>query len=65
VDDEADGADQNLIDPDAAPITFEGNFSGLGLDLKIGEDGNIQISRNPPPADRPRTPEDDSPPDER
>jgi penicillin-binding protein 1A len=57
VDDQADDTDSNLIDPDAAPVTFEGNFSGLGLDLKIGSDGDIQLSRNPPPAD--------SPPDER
>ncbi|MGN6269971.1 MAG: transglycosylase domain-containing protein [Sphingomonas sp.] len=49
--------DQDMIDPDAAPVVLEGNLTGLGLDLKIGQNGDISLSRNPPaPADRPPAP---------
>ena len=49
----------SVTDPDAAPMAFEGNLSGLGLDLKIGKDGDIQLSRQPqPPADRGPAPDD-------
>jgi penicillin-binding protein 1A len=41
--------DQNAIDPDAAAApAIEGNFTGLGLDLKIGGNGDISLTRNPP-----------------
>ncbi|TPG41112.1 PBP1A family penicillin-binding protein [Sphingomonas koreensis] len=42
-----EGDDGSVTDPDAAPMAFEGNLTGLGLDLKIGQDGDIQLSRSP------------------
>ena len=58
-----EGDDGSVTDPDAAPMAFEGNLSGLGLDLKIGKDGDIQLSRQPqPPADRGPAPDDQGPP---
>jgi len=55
-------ADDQAIDPDADPA-FEGNFTGLGLDLKIGRNGDIQLSRSPDaPADRSSAPDDGGPP---
>jgi penicillin-binding protein 1A len=47
-----DGGDESdapaAADPDAAPVTLEGNFTGLGLDLKVGSNGDITITHNPP-----------------
>ena len=58
-----EGDDGSVTDPDAAPMAFEGNLSGLGLDLKIGKDGDIQLSRQPQaPADRGPAPDDQGPP---
>jgi penicillin-binding protein 1A len=59
--DQAD--DENMTDPDATPIVLDGNLTGLGLDLKIGPNGDISLSRNPPaPADRPPPPVSAPPP---
>jgi penicillin-binding protein 1A len=58
----ADEDDQDMTDPDAAPVVLDGNLTGLGLDLKIGQDGNISLSRNPPVADRAPRPADAEPP---
>ncbi|MGN6376490.1 MAG: transglycosylase domain-containing protein [Sphingomonas sp.] len=60
--DAADGTD-GTDDPDAAVPSFEGNLTGLGLDLKIGRDGDISLTRHAPaPADRPRAADGAGPP---
>lgn len=49
VNDDGDESDAPAAaDPDAAPVTLEGNFTGLGLDLKVGSNGDITITHNPP-----------------
>ena len=60
--DQADDTDLNLAAPDVGPVAIEGNLTGLGLDLKIGQNGDISLSRNPSPADRAPRPGDDEPP---
>lgn len=48
-----DGAIEITI-PDNSQSVIEGNFTGLGLDLKIGKNGDLTLSRNAPrPADQP------------
>jgi penicillin-binding protein 1A len=51
--DDDEGDDGSVVDPDAVPSSIEGNLSALGLDLSIGKDGSISVSRQPQePADR-------------
>jgi penicillin-binding protein 1A len=58
-----EGDDGSVDDPDAPPVSFEGNLTGLGLDLKIGKDGSVQLSRHPQdPADRPPRIDNPAPP---
>lgn len=59
--DEGDDSDLNIAVPDVGPVAIEGNFTGLGLDLKIGQNGDISLSRNPA-ADRPPLGGDEDPP---
>ncbi|WP_255587083.1 transglycosylase domain-containing protein [Hephaestia mangrovi] len=60
--DEGDAGDANIAIPDDGAVAVEGNFTGLGLDLKIGGNGDITLSRNPPAADRPPRHGDEEPP---
>src|SRR5690242_5994378 len=59
--DEGDAGDANIAIPDDGAVAVEGNFTGLGLDLKIGRNGDISLSRNPPAADRPPRHGDEEP----
>ncbi|CAN5522758.1 hypothetical protein BH09PSE4_BH09PSE4_04470 [soil metagenome] len=50
-----DAGIDNIVDPDAPALGFEGNVSGFGLNMRVGRDGSIEVTRpeddenQPPP----------------
>lgn len=48
-----------IIDPEILPFPIEGEVEGLGLNLRVGRDGNIEINRSNRPGDAPRMPRDE------